>query len=67
MNNNENKQNEDIEVVIGDESLLNISQVGHYVGDLKPKTSDKKSKQVIIPKNKKTSESDASNVDPENK
>lgn len=51
MDNNENKQ--DIEVVIGDDSMLNISEVGDFMNDLKPKTSEKKSKNVIIPKNKK--------------
>ena len=53
MNDNENKQEQDIEVVIGDDSILNISEVGDCMNDLRPKSSDKKSKQVIIPKNKK--------------
>ena len=51
MDNKEN--NQDIEVVIGDDSMLNISEVGDFMNDLKPKTSEKKSKNVIIPKNKK--------------
>lgn len=53
MDNKENNQVEDIEVVIGDDSVLNISDVGDYMNDLKPKTSEKKSKNVIIPKIKK--------------
>ena len=56
MNNNENKQEQDIEVIIGDDSVLNISEVGDCMNDLRPKSSDKKSKQVIIPKNKKKEE-----------
>ena len=56
MDNKENNQIEDIEVVIGDESVLNISDVGDYMNDLKPKTSEKKSKNVIIPKIKKKEE-----------
>ena len=58
MDNKENNQVEDIEVVIGDDSVLNISEVGDYMNDLKPKTSDKKSKQVVIPKTKKKDEED---------
>ena len=38
MDNKENNQVEDIEVVIGDDSVLNISEVGDYMNDLKPKT-----------------------------
>ena len=50
---NENNQVEDIEVVIGDNSILEISEVGDCMNDLRPKTTDKKHKQVIIPKAKK--------------
>ncbi len=53
MENNENKKVEDIEVVIGDDSVLNISEVGDCMNELRPKASDKKNKQVIIPKTKK--------------
>ena len=60
MNNNENKQIEDIEVVIGDDSILNISEVGDCMNELRPKSSDKKSKQVIIPKEKKKEDHDNS-------
>ncbi len=56
MENKENNKVEDIEVVIGDDSILNISEVGDYMSNLKPKTSEKKSKNVIIPKTKKKEE-----------
>ena len=54
MNNNENKQNQDIEVVIGDDSILEISEVGDCMNELRPKSSDKKSKN---PKTNKKDES----------
>lgn len=63
MDNNENKQAQDIEVVIGDDSILEISEVGDCMNELRPKSSDKKSKQVIIPKNKKKDD----NIDSEDK
>ena len=46
------KKSNDIEVVIGDNSLLNISEVGDCMNTLRPKSADKKSKNVIIPKEK---------------
>lgn len=49
----ENKSVEDIEVVIGDNSILEISEVGDCMNNLRPKDSEKKKKQVIIPKVKK--------------
>ena len=48
-----NIENQDIEVVIGDDSILEISEVGDCMNELRPKSSDKKSKNVIIPKSKK--------------
>jgi len=60
MDNNENKQNQDIEVVIGDDSILEISEVGDCMNELRPKSSDKKSKKIIIPKNKKKDDTDNS-------
>ena len=48
-NENENK----IEVVIGDGSALNISDVNDCMNSLRPKGVDKSKKQVIIPTNKK--------------
>lgn len=51
-NTNQNKKNEnDIEIVIGDESVLNISEVNDCMNTLRPKSTDKK--KVIIPVNKK--------------
>ena len=57
MFNIENK--EEFEIVIGDDSNLNISEVNDYVDGLKPNTEKKKN--VIIPnvkKDKKTKKAD---------
>ena len=47
---NEEKK-DDIEIIIGDDSALNISDVGDCMNDLRPKHSDKKA--VVIPKERK--------------
>lgn len=47
-----NKINE-IEIVIGDDSNLEISSVGDCMNDLRPKDHDKQKKQIVIPKIKK--------------
>ena len=47
----ENKEN--IEVVIGDDSVLNISEVGDCLNQLRPKDQAKKRKNFIIPIAKK--------------
>lgn len=47
----ENKEN--IEVVIGDDSILNISEVGDCMNQLRPKDQAKKRKNFIIPIAKK--------------
>lgn len=53
----ENKNNsEEIEVVFGDDSVLNISNVGDCMNDLRPKDSIKNRKKVIIPIAKKKRE-----------
>lgn len=44
---------EDIEVVIGDDSVLNISEVGDCMNQLRPKDQAKKRKNFIIPIAKK--------------
>lgn len=44
---------EDIEVVIGDDSVLNISEVGDCMNQLRPKDHAKKRKNFIIPIAKK--------------
>ena len=51
VDNVENK--EDIEVVIGDDSVLNISEVGDCMNQLRPKDQAKKRKNFIIPVAKK--------------
>lgn len=45
MNSEENK---DLEIVMGDDSDLEISEVGDMINDLKPNTSKEK-KSIIIP------------------
>ena len=52
----ENENNEEIEVVIGDDSILNISEVGDCMNDLRPKDSVKNRKNFIIPTTKKKKE-----------
>lgn len=49
---NSKKNENDIEVVIGDDSVINISQVGDCMNNLRPKSADKKAKKVIIPTEK---------------
>ncbi len=44
---------DDIEVVIGDDSVLNISEVGDIMNNLRPKDSVKNRKKFIIPISKK--------------
>lgn len=50
----ENKDIENIEVVMGDDSGLNISEVGNIANKLRPQDSSKKNKKIIIPTEKKT-------------
>ncbi len=47
--NDENKKKE-IEVVDGDGSELDISPVYEDINDLRPKSNDKKPKDIVIPK-----------------
>ena len=49
----EKENNEEIEVVIGDDSILNISEVGDCMNDLRPKDSVNNRKKIIIPSAKK--------------
>ena len=49
----DNKEIENIEVVIGDDSVLNISEVGDCMNQLRPKDQAKKRKKFIIPRAKK--------------
>lgn len=48
-----NADSGDIEVVFGDDTILNISEVGDCMNDLRPKDSIKNRKKVIIPLAKK--------------
>ena len=48
----EKNNEEEIEVIIGDDSNLNISDVGDCMNDLRPKTNKEK-KKVVIPIAKK--------------
>ncbi len=47
------EKKENIEVVIGDDSVLNISEVGDCMNQLRPKDQAKKRKNFIIPIAKK--------------
>lgn len=58
-NNNENK---DFEIVMGDDTELNISEVGDIMNNLKPNTSDKK-RNIIIPVSKKKEQNELDNED----
>ena len=46
-----NEEEKEIEIIIGDDSNLNISEVNDYMNDLNPDTEKKK--KVIIPTAKK--------------
>ena len=48
-------ENNDFEIVMGDDTELNISEVGDIMNNLKPNTS-KKNKNIIIPVAKKKDE-----------
>lgn len=48
-----NKNKKEIEVVKGDGSNLEISQVYDHINAAKPQTKDKKPKNVIVPNEKK--------------
>lgn len=65
MNKNPNKKeeknednNDNIEVVIGDDSVLNISEVNDCMNTLRPKDSVTKRKKFIIPLAKKKIKND---------
>ena len=51
IDNSENRSPDDIEVVVGDDSDLEISDVGDYMNSFKPKSSEnEKKKRLVIPK-----------------
>lgn len=47
---NDEKEKKEIEVVDGDGSNLDISPVYEDISDLRPKSNDKKPKDIVIPK-----------------
>lgn len=50
IDNSENRSPDDIEVVVGDDSDLEITDVGDYMNSFKPKSrEDIKKKNVVIP------------------
>lgn len=49
----EEKNNQEIEVIIGDDSVLNISEVNDCMNPLRPKDSVNNRKKFIIPTVKK--------------
>ena len=48
-----NNKNESFEIVIGDDSALEISDVGDCMNDLRPKGKEEKKKNIVIQKLKK--------------
>lgn len=46
-------ENNDIEIVFGDDSNLDISDVGDCMNNLRPKDREKKKQGIVIPKTKK--------------
>ena len=46
-------ENKNMEVVVGDTSELSFSEVGDYIGALRPKDVKGSKKNIIIPTNKK--------------
>ena len=54
---NEDENNENIEIVIGDHSELNFSEIKDSIKSLRPKDKESK-KNIIIPKSKKNSNED---------
>ena len=46
------ENDEDIEIIIGDDSNLQFSDVGDMVNTLRPKDNKKSNKKLIIPKTK---------------
>ena len=48
--------NKDLEIVSGDDSNLNISPVYEHINPGKPKDTNKKPENIVIPKEKKKKE-----------
>ena len=49
----DNKKNEEIQIIMGDDSELEISDVGDCMNKLRPKVNEQHKKTVVIPKIKK--------------
>ena len=47
------KKDEEIQIIMGDDSELEISDVGDCMNDLRPKGNEQHKKSVVIPKIKK--------------
>lgn len=64
----EEKSEKEIEVVIGDDSVLNISEVNDCMNPLRPKDSVNNRKNFIIPKikKKKSNQQTSKNKDTKN-
>ena len=45
-----NEEKKEIEIISGDGSNLEISPVYHHIDAAKPKSKDKKPKNIIVPK-----------------
>lgn len=53
MDSNKKNEDQEIEIILGDDSELNISDVGDCMNDLRPKNNEKKKKKLFIPHLKK--------------
>ena len=58
MNDKEKEEQRQIEVVTGDGSDLDISPVYEHLNAAKPKSIDKKEKDIVIPKESKLKKED---------
>ena len=61
MNENEELEKKEIEIVTGDGSELEISDVHEHLTSMRPKTNDKKN--IVIPEVKKEEESEENEED----
>lgn len=61
MDENEELEKKEIEIVTGDGSELDISEVHDHLSSLRPKTNDKKN--IVIPEIKEENEETAENSD----
>jgi len=58
---NEKESKKEIEVVNGDGSNLDISPVYEHIDAAKPKSRDKKPKNIVVPGQKKEEKEDSNN------